>query len=152
MHGAAILYNRALGEMEPRREDYIENCQIALDEWRNKLNTRQRELETFRDADFWSFLLGVGHAASTPTKAFVEAWFRIAADPARRKGIESDQRAIELVFARERQMKGPMARCENRRQREMWEGAAGMGQLGFRWRNAEMLINDIAAGETAAHA
>jgi hypothetical protein len=152
MHGAAILYNRALGEMEPKRDAYIENCQEALDEWRSKVQHRQQAIERFNDGDFWNLLLGFGHSASMPTKAFIESWFRIAKDANRRKTIEADQRAIDLVFARERQMKGAMARCDNRRQREMWEGAAGMGQLAFRWPNAQILINDIALAEGLANA
>ena len=153
MHGAAILYNRALGEMEPKRQDYIDNCQEVLDEWRRNIDRRQKDVERFHDGEFWNFVLSCGHSASMQTRVFVEAWFRIATDPSRRKAIESDQRAIDLVFARERQIKGPMARCDSRRQREMWEGAAGMGQLGFRWRNAQILLNDIADAEAPnAHA
>jgi hypothetical protein len=147
MHGAAILYNRALGEMEPRRQNYIDNCQEALDQWRANIDQRQHDVEQFSDGEFWTFLANCGHSASMQTRVFVDAWFRVAVDQSRRKNLESDQRAIDLVFARERQMKGPMARCESRRQREIWEGAAGMGQLGFRWQNAETLLNDIAEAE-----
>lgn len=101
MHGAAILYNRALGEMEPRRRDYIDNCQEALVEWRANIDKRQQEVERFSDIEFWNFLLICGHSASMQTRAFADSWFRIATDPSRRRNIESDQRAIDLVFARE---------------------------------------------------
>lgn len=152
MHGAAILYNYALGEMEPRRQDYIDNCQAALDDWRAMMSKRQIAIVGFPFNEFWNFLLSVRHSPSEFTKAFVEQWFRIAIDPTRRQTLERDRHAIDLVFGRERQIKGPMARCDNRRQREMWEGASGMGQLGFRWGNAEILINDIARGEGLPHA
>jgi hypothetical protein len=144
MHGAAILYNRALGEMEPRRQEFIDNCQLVLDEWRHNIDRRQGEIEQFSDREFWDFLLSCGHSASTQTQVFIQSWFPIATDPARRRQIETDQRAVDLVFAREHQIKGAMARCKSLRQREMWEGAAGMGQLGFRWKNAQTLLNDIA--------
>lgn len=147
MHGASILYNRALAELEPRKPDYIDNCQVALDKWRNLIDSRQAAIEAFDRDQFWNFVRSCRHSPSFQTTAFVESWFRLVRDPSRRKNIETDRAAVDLVKARERQIKGPMARFDNRRVREMWLGESGMGQLNYRWKNAEWLINDLASAE-----
>ena len=67
----------------------------------------------------------------------------LSADPATLRGAESTK---ELIFSREAQIKGALARCNNRQSRGMWKGDAGLGRLDFRWSNARVLLRDIAAG------
>ncbi len=150
MHGAAILYNFALAQMEPRRDEYIESTQEMFVEWRELLDDRAAALRTFDAQEFWAFIKTCGHVPSIPTTAFVDAWFMIARNQARRIAIDTDKQAIGLVLGRERQIKGPLARCDNRRVREMWLGDAGLGRLVYRWPNAQVLLNDIAASEGVA--
>lgn len=152
MNGAAILYNLGLARLEPRRPDYIEDISVMLGEWQGLLDSRQDALQGFRADEFWRFIRECGHVPSMQTTAFVDAWFALASDAGRRKSMASDERAVGLVFGRERQIKGPMARCENRRVREIWQGDAGLRRLVYRWPNAEVLLNDIAASLGAARA
>jgi len=147
MHGAPILYNLALAELEPRRPDVIENCEAMLEDWKEQLDARQRDLEHFDSDEFWRMVREFGATPSVPTRIFVDSWYTLVAQPAGRVGLNRSQPAKAMILARERQVKGPMARCENRRVREMWRGEAGLGQLGYRWGSAQTFINDVARAE-----
>jgi hypothetical protein len=60
-----------------------------------------------------------------------------------------------LIENRERQLKRGRARIGNPRAWELWSGAAGTGQLDYRWnRPVRTLINDLlqAGQEDDAHA
>ena len=54
--------------------------------------------------------------------------------------------------AREKRIKGALARCTSERAREKWSGDAGLGQMDFRWSNARILLRDISAGLDGARA
>jgi hypothetical protein len=151
MHGAAILYNRALADMEPRRVEVLEACDEMLTGWQELLDDRQAALNGFDAEEFWRMIRKFGMVPSTPTRLFVDSWFTIALNRTRRQAVAADSQARELIFARERQTKGALARCENSRVREMWKGDAGLGRLDYRWKNAEVILNDIAKG-VAGHA
>lgn len=148
MHGAAILYNRALADMEPRRVEVVEACDEMLTEWQELLDDRQAALNGFEAEEFWRMIREFGMVPTTPTRLFVDSWFTIALNRPRRQALAADTQARELIFARERQTKGALARCENSRVREMWKGDAGLGRLDYRWKNAEVILNDIAKGVT----
>jgi hypothetical protein len=151
MHGAAILYNRALADMEPRRVEVLERCDEMLTAWQELLDDRRTALNGFDAEEFWRMVREFGMVPTTPTRLFVDSWFTIALNRSRRQAVAADTQARELIFARERQTKGALARCDNARVREMWQGVAGLGRLDYRWKNAEVILNDIATG-VARHA
>jgi hypothetical protein len=70
------------------------------------------------------------HAPSIATHLFVEEWCRrvLNEDPTKLRSTES---AKELIFNREAQIKGALARYDNRRSRELVEGRCWTRPVGF---------------------
>ncbi len=60
--------------------------------------------------------------------------------------VRSDPVARRLIDARERQLKGGLARLHNKRALENWSGSAGAYRLGYRWSVAQTMIRDILGG------
>jgi hypothetical protein len=151
MHGGAILYNLFLGELEPRRDAVIENCEAMLEEWFALLSERSQVLTNWDREDFWKLLSEQMRPPSIATHQFVESWCRrvLSGNPAT---LRADEGVKRLIFNREAEIKGALARCNNRRSREMWGGDAGLGRLGFRWSNARVLLRDISDGLVHGHA
>jgi hypothetical protein len=151
MHGAAILYNLFLGELDPIRDEVIKSCETMLDEWFALLSGRHQALATWDREDFWNLLSERMKPPSFAAHQFVEAWCNLvlSGNVAR---LRADEGAKRLIFNREAEIKGALARCNNRRSREMWRGDAGTGRLGFRWSNARVLLRDISGGLVGEHA
>jgi hypothetical protein len=74
------------------------------------------------------------------TRAFVEDWFRLTDEPAR---VLNDSVAVDRIRERERQVKGRQARLSFDAARETWRGAAGAGQLEYRWASTQRQLLDI---------
>jgi hypothetical protein len=151
MHGAAILYNLYLGELDPRRDSVVENCSALLQDWLRLIGEQHESLLNWDRADFWELLIQRSYTPSPATRLFVDEWCRRVLDgnPTTLRGSESTKR---LIFDREAQIKGVLARCNHRRPREMWKGDAGLGRLNFRWPNVRVVLRDIAAGLEGGHA
>ena len=151
MHGAAILYNLYLGELDPRRDTVIDDCDAMQQDWLRLVGERRQVLLNWDREDFWKLLAERMYVSSTATHLFVDEWCRrvLSGNPATLRSAESTR---ELIFSREAQIKGALARCNNRRSREMWRGDAGLGRLDFRWSNARVVLRDIAAGLVGGHA
>jgi hypothetical protein len=151
MHGAAILYNLYLGELDPRRDSVITDCDAMLQDWLGGIGNRRQPLLNWDREDFWRLLDERRYVPSATTRLFVDEWCRriLSGDPATLRAAESTK---ELIFSREAQIKGALARCNNRRSREMWRGDAGLGRMDFRWSNARVILRDIAAGLAGGHA
>lgn len=151
LHGAAILYNLFLAELDPRRDEVIENCEKMLDDWFVLVSERRQALVNWDREDFWKLLSEQMKSPSFTTRQFVETWCHLAlrGNPAT---LRADEGTKRLIFNREAEMKGALARCSNRRSREMWQGDAGLGRLGFRWSNARVLLRDISDGLVGGHA
>jgi hypothetical protein len=151
MYGAEILYNLYLGELEPRRNSVIENCTSLLQDWIELLGERRRELINWDREDFWKLLAQQMYMPSTGTRLFIDEWCRrvLSGNP---RTLRAGQTNEELIFSRETQIKGALARCNNRRSREMWKGEAGLRRLDFRWSNAHEVIRDVATGMGGGHA
>jgi hypothetical protein len=143
--GASILYNWLLARMDPVREDVVERCEKLWEEWLELMAARRPAHRDWSVDDFWHLLSNMGSLPKRPTIDFVTAWHHMA--------IEGEPRALlgaavahDLIRRREYAVKGALARCENRRAREMWRGESGLGQVDYRWANALTLIRDIRAG------
>jgi hypothetical protein len=151
IHGAAILYNLFLGELDPRRPQVIDDCETMLKEWAGLIEERHKILVEWDRRDFWTLLAQQLYMPSNSTQKFVESWCvqALGGDPAMLRNNEDTRR---LIFGRERNIKGALARCDNHHSREMWRGEAGLGWMDFRWSNARVLLRDIAAGLAGDHA
>lgn len=151
MNGAAILYNLYLAELDPRRDEVISACTDLFEGWAELIGKRSKELSNWDRADFWKLLLEREYVPSTATKMFVDEWCRrvLSGDlPA----LRTTAGTRDLIFSREAQIKGPLARSTNRQSRGMWRGDAGLGRLDFRWSSARVILRDIATGLAGGHA
>ena len=149
MFGAVLAYNISLAEAAQDaglrdgdlsgeyRSDYISWATDRI----------QPELNTFRSwdrAQLWRVVEQLAPGRVHRTRAFAEQWIaRVLQAPA----TAADDPAIRsLIAARERSMKGNLARLENRRALERWSGRSGVYQLSYRWNEGRTLMRDIADG------
>lgn len=144
-HGAALLYNLMLAELD-ERADLAHEYRDRLARWTDELNVRQDALAAWSRPDFWRLVDASGARVGQWTREFVDAWIDVAVDPGRRAVVADEIAAREIITRRERRLKGARARLVNKRALESWSGAAGTAQLGFRWRAASRILNDIYEG------
>ena len=146
IHGAALLYNLMLAETA-NRSDSADEYKDRLKEWATTLETREAQFAAWDRNRFWDILLKQARARiACPTRLFIEQWLSLALKPGSARSIHSNTKARDLIHARERTLKHALARLDNRRALELWNGAAGTGQLDFRWAQAGTIIEDILTG------
>ncbi len=144
-HGAALLYNLELAK-EARSEELTVAYREHLADWRRALVARADALGGWSEARFWQLVRGGESFVGSRTEAFVSAWLDLL------RGAEWSPRDLEgaaasrLIRARERTLKGELSRFDNRRALELWSGAAGAGQINFRWPKTERIVLDILEG------
>ena len=141
MHGAPLLYNLILAELT-LNEDLIEEYQSKLASWADMLTGRMSVLRKWDRNDAWTCVESEGARVPRATRDFIEAWCGIAVD-ADATQVSESKRARALVINRERRLKGPLARVENKRAQELWQGASSAGRLHYRWGNASIVVQDI---------
>jgi hypothetical protein len=140
MHGAALLYNHALAVASD--DDHREA------EYRDKLETWSRDEERAADRaaapldQTWELLADVGSRHTHRTRLFVQEWVELANEPAR---VLDDPRFVDRVRRRELEVKRRQARLSFEPARETWRGAAGAGQLDYRWPSTQRQLLDIVA-------
>jgi hypothetical protein len=144
LHGAALLYNLMLADAiqhEERQEDY----RSRMHEWASAIRSRSDELRRWSRGDAWQCAESDGARIPRPTREFVDRWCEIvlAGDPG---AVADDQQARLLVKNRERRLKGALARLDNTRALERWQGASGTGRINYRWTDASILTQDIVHG------
>lgn len=150
-YGAAILYNLRLAELAPVREEVLQNLAPMWSEWTGRVEQERFRLADWSLAEFWLLLAKSDYQPSERTRQFVEAWAALVkGGPAGR--LRNDAGAGDLIFKRERCIKGKLARCDSPRAREKWRGDAGLGQMDYRWGTARTMLCDIAAGQEAGRA
>lgn len=145
-HGAALLYNLMLAEAS-KKTDLADEYRQELQEWAARIQTRSDTIAAWDEARFWQIVRSRGAQVGAVTQGFVTGWTTLvkgATDP--RKLVEHAP-ARELIRKRERQLKKDQARLENARALERWGGAAGAGQLTFRWGKTERIALDILSGK-----
>ena len=133
MHGAALLYNLMLAEAtedEDRRDQYED----ALDTWRNQAS------QQWDVTDFWALTAEVASRHDRRARRFVDAWLELVRDGVDPGGSAA---ARELVREREHEVKRRYARLSYDSARDTWRGAAGAGQLEYRWASAQRQLLDI---------
>lgn len=152
MYGAILLYNLRLAELTKnpsRQEEY----RFELERWAGEIDQRMSEFEAWARTDFWKVVSGEGARISLPTRIFVEQWWDLVLlVKRRRRAIADEKTALNLIAVRERQLKGPLARVDNPRARELWGGAAGTDRLAYRWPNAQRISRDILEASETPHA
>lgn len=144
MHGAPLLYNLMLCELVHNPEK-VEHYREWLTNWASSLSARMRELRAWDRKDAWECVESDGARIPKSTREFVDKWCQLVID-GNVANLADDQDARVLIRNRERRLKGALARFENRRAQELYQGAAGVGQIVYRWPDASVLINDIVTG------
>jgi hypothetical protein len=148
MHGAALLYNLMLAQLDGREEriaDYEDRLQL----WCDAVDGRQADLDAWDRRDFWRLVGATDARVRERTRTFVDDWLSIALTPARRASVAQDQAARDLIEARERALKRGRARLHNRRALENWSGWSGASQMTYRWGVVSRILADIQDGMAA---
>lgn len=147
IYGASLLYNLLLSELT-KREDWIEDYRVRLAEWAQTVQDRQAELARWASdlTKLWDLIARTRIRVTLPTKRFVERWLMLALPPGAAAHVADLPDARDLIREREKQLKHALARLENPRALELWNGAAGAYQLDYRWGTSQVLLNDILIG------
>jgi hypothetical protein len=141
MHGAALLYNLMLAERAELDDgsEGVSRYNAELADWAGVVGSAAHG--EWDLADFWRRLQELGSRHTPGTRSFVEEWLaHTRRDPT---AISASAPARELVVERELRVKGRNARLSYDAARATWQGAAGAGQLTFRWPSAQRQILDI---------
>lgn len=153
MLGAAILYNLMLaeklaavhsGDAGPAAER-VDDYRTQLQEWAR--GEGSAPLPTGWPTDrLWAIALSTNQNISSRARKFVSAWGAHAAE-ARGGGKADTAAARQLIADRELAVKGSKkARLHDASALALWNGAAGMGQMDFRWGRAQRIVRDILEG------
>lgn len=149
IHGAALLYNLLLAR-KADKGDIVDAYREAIQEWSRMVQDRGAELFNWDVSSFWALLHQNGVGVSPRTVTFVSQWIdrvQNTRDPAK---LADDIQAQQYIRDRELQLKRGLARLENPRALELWNGAAGAGRLDLRWSVASQMVNDILEGLKSA--
>lgn len=144
MHGAALLYNLMLSELD-EKQDKIDEYAEWLDAWRTECSDSWAAIDSWNLARFWEIAVTGGLRILPSTRLFIESWINLTRST-RAKRISQNQAARDLLLNRERQLKKGQARLDNKRAREAWTGYAGITRLSFRWGIARQMLLDIQLG------
>ncbi|HVA47038.1 MAG TPA: DUF6361 family protein [Pirellulales bacterium] len=142
MWGAQLLYNLMLAELRPWPEQ-IDEYREALTEWWELLTRRRDDLRNWDRRRFWQIVRGANPQVSFPAQAFVNQWINAVLVTANVAGIVDGQATRALIDRREYALKRGQSRLKNRRALELWNGAAGAGQMDLRWNAAKSIVSDI---------
>lgn len=146
MHGAALLYNLMLAEGYPQ-EDRIDQYHGELQKWAVRMQEQDAFLARWDfKGEFWQIVSCQNPRVAYPTRSFVNTWLALCLHSGSPASIAESDVARDLLKKREFQLKKGLARLQNRRALEMWNGAAGTGQIGYRWDNVQTILNDIDRG------
>ena len=130
--GAGLLYNLMLAEAtddDDRRAEYTG----ALVRW------REFDWSDWDVSDFWTLTSQLASRHDPSAHVFVTEWIVNASS---QNPVTSDHLRT-LVREREHRVKRRYARLSYEAARDTWRGAAGVGQLDFRWASAQRQILDI---------
>jgi hypothetical protein len=142
IHGSALLYNLMLAELV-KSEERIDEYRDRLLGWAYRLTDLRTELAQWDRQGFWEIAFASGSTITPQTRAFINAWLDFACAPGLAVTAADSSAMRALIHDRERRLKHQQARLDNPRAREQWNGAAGTGQLDYRWFRAQQLIADI---------
>lgn len=155
MHGSALLYNLILAEQSPTKQDgrdeRVADYDERLSKWRQLLVNRSRGIMDWKREQFWELACAGNPRISRGTQAFVNDWWNLALEEIASEKFNR-QRAERLIREREHAVKKNLARIDNPRAQELWNGDSGSAQLEFRWRVAQRLLADIFQGLEASDA
>ncbi len=144
IHGAALLYNLMLAEAVPS-EQLVADYGTELREWWELMTERGTWFAEWDLEEFWQIVTDRNRRIPLLTRQFVQRWIELVRTSrnGRSSDIQDDARARRLIRDREFQMKRSLARLQNRKSLELWNGAAGTEQLNYRWPVTQRIVRDI---------
>jgi len=146
IHGSVLLYNLMLAE-KLKESDWVEGYRNSLKLWADNLYLRRDELSQWdHEKPFYEIVVSQGGRPSDRTKDFINAWLEMALSPGEAKRIADSPEARKLIYNREISLKKALARLENKRTLELWQGASGTSQLKYRWNPTKRIVMDILEG------
>lgn len=147
MYGAPLLYNLMLAEQAGWKEGVAKYLE-SLSDWAKMIANRRGVLSEWNRTRFWEMVFSVNLRITTPTHDFVNGWWDIALN----REIEVSGAPAVRVFVRdrERRLKKTLARIDNPRAQELWNGDSGTSQMDFRWNISQRLLSDIFKGLEAS--
>jgi hypothetical protein len=142
-HGAALLSNLMLAQ-RAKSSALVQDYQERLKRWAVTLDARHQQLNQWDRKRFWEIVRKDAKAnVRYSTQSFIDRWLDLVLNEGVARNIASHTVARGLIHDRERALKHGLARLDNRRALELWNGAAGTGQLDFRWAEARTITGDI---------
>lgn len=142
IHGSALLYNLMLAELT-KSEERVARYRGSLAAWADQLNARAADFAAWSRPRFWEIVHASGANVSLQAHRFIDAWLDTVCSPGEPQRVPTNATLQKLISERERQLKGKLSRLHNPRAREHWNGAAGIGQLDYRWGSARQLLADM---------
>lgn len=142
IQGAALLYNLMLAEQKSA-EELVEEYQLALQRWADKLTAQHKYLIEWDWQKLWKIVADSGVTVSWLTQKFIDRWLNFALKSGVVKTIATHQEARHLIQEREIFLKGSQARLNNPRALELWKGGSGTAQFDYRWGTTQRILTDI---------
>ncbi len=149
MYGAVLVYNIALAEAACRaglRDGSLEDeYRARYAQWvADRLEPELPLLRSWDRGDLWATVETLASGRVEHTRRFADAWMAAVLEGPR--SVPDDPAVRTLVADRERRLKRSLARLQNRRALERWNGASGVYELTYRWAEGRTLAVDIADG------
>jgi hypothetical protein len=145
IHGAALLYNLMLSQLR-RSDELIEHYREQFQEWADLVDSRGSALRQWDQERFWQILDASGAHVTPRTVRFTRDWVTFVLTAHSLGKLATHTGACQLIRERERALKKSLARLENPRALELWNGAAGARRLDFRWGVTHQIVTDIMEG------
>ena len=145
MHGAALLYNLMLSELQ-QHDKRMGKHRKALEDWVAEVAELESELAGWRLNGVWGIVRSGGWSIAYPMKDFIERWVESLQSSGPGAVIEEKSTARLLVREREMQLKRGRARLASPRHLELWGGDSGTAPISYRWRSAKRILKDIFDG------
>jgi len=145
IHGSSLIYNFMLAGKKENQK-LVSGFEQMLAEWQIKISSRANIFMYWDINHFWELAYSELSIQIPPkTKRFIDRWIDIVL-----RNIDdvfiNKREIFDLIYEREREVKGRRARLRNKEYLDKWNGISGSSQIDYRWRVVKNIINDIIRG------
>jgi len=144
MHGAPLLYNLMLAQ-QAHWEEGVSQYLADLAEWTGVIAKRAHIFAQWSRNRFWEIVNSGHQQITTRTTDFINTWWDLALAGGAVQ-MSANAKARLVIAERERQLKKSLARIDNPRAQELWNGSSGTARLEYRWTISQRLLGDIFGG------
>lgn len=156
MHGASLLYNYILAvktlnisnsKPDSKPLELVNDYKKRINEWRNSINNNIQSFTNWERDEFWEIINNNNPRVSIRTKYFINTWLDYLNNNFQKLNLIKDDFLIQHITKRESDLKREeLCRITNRHALENWSGASGTQQIDYRWKQTQIIINDILEG------